>query len=113
MSNVIEFKKYKGFLSIIFTNEKQRNCLSPQMMNLFKSIIDKELCNECRFDRKSTNDWVIEGPTKVSHQSVISQNHYLDDTRIRKLRLLGETELANGQHLKSPLGIGSLNPNNV
>ncbi len=75
--------------------------------------VEDFICNECRFDRKSTNDWVIEGPTKVSHQSVISQNHYLDDTRIRKLRLLGETELANGQHLKSPLGIGSLNPNNV
>lgn len=48
-ANVIEFKKHKGFLSLVFNNEKQRNCLSPQMMTLFKNIIEKELCNECRF----------------------------------------------------------------
>jgi NADH-quinone oxidoreductase subunit G len=34
------------------------------------------ICNTCRFDKKHTNDWVIEGPKKVSHQSVISSNHY-------------------------------------
>lgn len=34
------------------------------------------ICNECRFERKNINDWVIEGPTKVSRQSVISANHY-------------------------------------
>ena len=34
------------------------------------------ICNTCRFDKKHTNDWVIEGPKKVSHQSVISANHY-------------------------------------
>src|SRR5919107_1384713 len=30
------------------------------------------ICNECRFDKKHTNDWVIEGPTKVDRHSVIS-----------------------------------------
>jgi NADH-quinone oxidoreductase subunit G len=35
------------------------------------------ICNECRFEKKQTNDWVIEGPTKVSRQSVISQGHYV------------------------------------
>jgi len=34
------------------------------------------ICNECRFDKKKTSDWVIEGPTKVDRHSVISQNHY-------------------------------------
>jgi NADH-quinone oxidoreductase subunit G len=34
------------------------------------------ICNECRYDKKKTSDWVIEGPTKVSRQSVIAQNHY-------------------------------------
>ena len=34
------------------------------------------ICNTCRFDKKSTNDWVIEGPRKVSRQSVINSNHY-------------------------------------
>ena len=34
------------------------------------------ICNECRFDKKKTSDWVIEGPTKVDRHSVIAQNHY-------------------------------------
>lgn len=34
------------------------------------------ICNTCRFEKKSTNDWVIEGPTKVNRHSVISQGHY-------------------------------------
>ncbi|HRE52555.1 MAG TPA: 2Fe-2S iron-sulfur cluster-binding protein [Flavitalea sp.] len=35
------------------------------------------ICNECRFDKKHASDWVIEGPTKVSRHSVISQGHYV------------------------------------
>lgn len=35
------------------------------------------ICNECRFDRKKTSDWVIEGPTKINRHSVISQGHYV------------------------------------
>lgn len=34
------------------------------------------ICNTCRFDKKETKDWVIEGPTKVKNTSVISSNHY-------------------------------------
>lgn len=34
------------------------------------------ICNECRFDKKETADWTIEGPRHISRQSVISQNHY-------------------------------------
>ncbi|MBK9737345.1 MAG: (2Fe-2S)-binding protein [Saprospiraceae bacterium] len=33
------------------------------------------ICNECRFDKKETKDWVIEGPEKIDSHSVISQNH--------------------------------------
>ena len=36
------------------------------------------ICNTCRFDKKATADWVIEGPTKVKRTSVISLNHYED-----------------------------------
>jgi len=35
------------------------------------------ICNECRFEKKKTSDWVIEGVTKVSRHSVIAQNKYL------------------------------------
>lgn len=34
------------------------------------------ICNTCRFDKKATSDWVIEGPKKVERTSVISLNHY-------------------------------------
>jgi len=39
--------------------------------------VEDWICNECRFDKKKTSDWVIEGPTKVSRHSVISSNHYV------------------------------------
>jgi NADH-quinone oxidoreductase subunit G len=35
------------------------------------------ICNECRFDKKKTSDWIVEGPTKIDRTSVISQNHYV------------------------------------
>jgi NADH-quinone oxidoreductase subunit G len=38
--------------------------------------VDEFICNTCRFDKKATKDWVIEGPKKISRQSVINSNHY-------------------------------------
>ena len=35
------------------------------------------ICNECRFERKHINDWIIEGPTVINRHSVISQGHYV------------------------------------
>jgi NADH-quinone oxidoreductase subunit G len=35
------------------------------------------ICNTCRFNKKNTSDWIIEGPTKVNRHSVISQGHYV------------------------------------
>lgn len=35
------------------------------------------ICNECRFEKKNTSDWVIEGTTKVNRQSVIASNKYV------------------------------------
>jgi NADH-quinone oxidoreductase subunit G len=34
------------------------------------------ICNTCRFEKKSTQDWTIEGPRDIERQSVISQGHY-------------------------------------
>ncbi len=34
------------------------------------------ICNTCRFEKKKTSDWVIEGPTTIDRHSVISTNHY-------------------------------------
>lgn len=36
------------------------------------------ICNTCRFDKKKTSDWTIEGPTVVNRHSVISQGHYVE-----------------------------------
>ncbi|MEP6616350.1 MAG: 2Fe-2S iron-sulfur cluster-binding protein [Ginsengibacter sp.] len=35
------------------------------------------ICNTCRFDKKNTGDWIIEGPVKINRHSVISQGHYI------------------------------------
>ena len=34
------------------------------------------ICNECRFEKKQTQDWIIEGPSVVKSNSVIAQGHY-------------------------------------
>ncbi|MDQ2718501.1 MAG: 2Fe-2S iron-sulfur cluster-binding protein [Bacteroidota bacterium] len=36
------------------------------------------ICNTCRFEKKNTADWVVEGPTKIDRHSVISANHYIE-----------------------------------
>lgn len=38
--------------------------------------VEEFICNECRFEKKETSHWVIEGPREISRHSVISQNHY-------------------------------------
>ena len=43
------------------------------------------ICNTCRFDKKETKDWTIEGITKISRHSVIGANKY------RKLDMPNET----------------------
>ncbi|MEX2233384.1 MAG: 2Fe-2S iron-sulfur cluster-binding protein [Cyclobacteriaceae bacterium] len=34
------------------------------------------ICNECRYEHKDMNDWVVEGPRHIERSSVIAQNHY-------------------------------------
>ena len=38
--------------------------------------VTEYICNTCRFEKKRTSDWVIEGPRKIDPRSVISANHY-------------------------------------
>ena len=38
--------------------------------------VEEFICNSCRYDHKRTSDWVIEGPSPIHRNSVISQNHY-------------------------------------
>ena len=49
------------------------------MNQLGASIIDGKtawLCNDCRFEHKSANDWNIAGPRVINRHSVISQGKY-------------------------------------
>ncbi|WP_304235358.1 2Fe-2S iron-sulfur cluster-binding protein [Jiulongibacter sediminis] len=41
--------------------------------------VDEFICNTCRFDKKETADWVIEGPAKMQRHSVLSANKYRKD----------------------------------
>lgn len=38
--------------------------------------LEEFICNTCRFEKKETTDWVIEGPRHIDRTSVQSQNHY-------------------------------------
>ncbi|GGH76327.1 NADH-quinone oxidoreductase subunit G [Filimonas zeae] len=39
--------------------------------------VEDWICNECRFEKKKTSDWTIEGPRVIDRASVISQGHYV------------------------------------
>ncbi len=38
--------------------------------------VEEFICNECRFEKKLTSDWIIEGVRNISRHSVISANKY-------------------------------------
>ena len=45
------------------------------------------ICNECRFEKKNTADWKIEGPSPIHKSSVISQNHYENLNELKGLKV--------------------------
>ncbi len=45
--------------------------------------VEDFICNTCRYEKKKKSDWVIEGPSPISHQSVISANHYTSLNQIK------------------------------
>jgi NADH-quinone oxidoreductase subunit G len=50
--------------------------------------VEDFICNSCRYDHKKTSDWVIEGPSQIQRNSVISQNHYnhLNELKLKVLK---------------------------
>ncbi|SJZ75885.1 2Fe-2S iron-sulfur cluster-binding protein [Sediminibacterium ginsengisoli] len=46
--------------------------------------VEEWICNTCRFEKKQTSDWVIEGPRLVDRHSVISQGHYAGSVGMHK-----------------------------
>jgi NADH-quinone oxidoreductase subunit G len=43
------------------------------------------ICNACRFEKKKTSYWVVDGPAKINRHSVISQGHYLGMTMPKEI----------------------------
>lgn len=39
--------------------------------------VEEFICNECRFEHKNAEDWVIEGPRKFEKESVLNVNNYI------------------------------------
>lgn len=50
--------------------------------------VEEFICNSCRYDHKKKSDWVIEGPSPIHRNSVISQNHYqhLNELKVQVLK---------------------------
>jgi NADH-quinone oxidoreductase subunit G len=72
--------------------------------------VEDWICNTCRFDKKETKDWVIEGPSNIDRHSVISANHY---QTVQALKATTERQLKALPHgQKVGLGHGALDPNN-
>lgn len=47
--------------------------------------VESFICNTCRYEKKNTNDWVIEGPRKINRHSVISQGHYVNMVKPKEI----------------------------
>lgn len=50
--------------------------------------VEEFICNSCRYDHKKKSDWIIEGPSPIHRNSVISQNHYqhLNELKVQALK---------------------------
>jgi NADH-quinone oxidoreductase subunit G len=59
--------------------------------------LESFICNDCRFEKKNTTDWTIEGPRNIERHSVISQNHYMS-LRQLKIDVSKQKELAEKAH---------------
>ncbi len=55
------------------------------------------ICNDCRFENKKIENWVVEGPRKIERKSVISQNHYEQYNQLKAQIEKQRARLANGE----------------
>ena len=53
--------------------------------------VEEFICNECRFEKKKADNWIIEGPRHIERKSVISQNHYENIVKQSIINPLRET----------------------
>ncbi|GHE40340.1 2Fe-2S iron-sulfur cluster-binding protein [Sphingobacterium griseoflavum] len=68
--------------------------------------VEEFICNSCRFEKKKTADWLLEEPTLIEKDSVITANHYSVFTpppvikQNPKLQEANEEQLARTERLK-------------
>jgi NADH-quinone oxidoreductase subunit G len=67
----------------------------------YNEVIDW-ICNECRYDKKEVSDWVVDGPSDINRQSVISQNHYTLNEPTHKPLLNNVQVVPSGMQLTEP-----------
>lgn len=50
--------------------------------------VEEFICNSCRYDHKKKSDWVIEGPSHIARNSVISAGHYehLNELKVEAMK---------------------------
>lgn len=60
--------------------------------------VEDFICNECRFDHKKKEDWVIEGPHQFDKNSVLNVNRNVSDSS-RKVDILAERLTLEGREL--------------
>ena len=67
------------------------------------------ICNTCRFDKKETSDWTLEGPAHINRASVIAQNHY--ELPVVNPQVLADLPESTTRELERnpPLRLGGLN----
>ena len=59
--------------------------------------VEEFICNECRFDHKDPQDWVIEGPRQFEKTSVINQNNYT--RKLEKVQIATEKNILMGRDI--------------
>lgn len=67
--------------------------------------VEDFICNECRFEHKEVDHWVIEGPRKFAKPSVINVNNYtqkLDKVKINADELILEGRETDQQKISMP-----------
>jgi NADH-quinone oxidoreductase subunit G len=67
------------------------------------------ICNTCRFDKKETSDWTIEGPSHIDRASVISANHY--ELPVVNAQIIADLPESTTRELERnpPLRLGGMN----
>ena len=67
------------------------------------------ICNTCRFDKKETSDWTLEGPAHINRASVIAQNHY--ELPVLNQQVIADLPESTVRELEQnpPLRLGGLN----